>query len=55
MVKPEHRGPLGRALHDAGKILQKEASWALYALIVLGPILLIALLAYLLIRGGRRL
>jgi hypothetical protein len=55
VVKPEHRGPLGRALHDAGKILQKEASWALYALIVLGPILLIALLAWLLIRGGRRL
>jgi hypothetical protein len=55
VVKPEHRGPLGRALHDAGNILQREASWALYALIVLGPILLIALLAYLLIRGGRRL
>ena len=55
VVKPEHRGPLGRALHDAGKILQKEASWALYALIVLGPILLVGLVAWLLIRGGRRL
>ena len=55
VVKPEHRGPLGRALHDAGKILAKEASWGLYALIVLGPILLIALLAWLLVRGGRRL
>jgi hypothetical protein len=54
-VKPHHRGPLGRALHDAGTILQKEASWALYALIVLGPILLVALLAFLLIRSGRRL
>ncbi len=43
VVKPEHQGPLGRALHDAGKILAKEASWALYALIVLGPILLVAL------------
>lgn len=55
VVKPEHRGPLGRALHDAGNILAKEASWGLYALIVLGPILLIALLAWLLVRGGRRL
>jgi hypothetical protein len=55
VVKPEHRGPLGRALHDAGRILQKEVSWALYALIVLGPILLVALAAFLLIRGGRRL
>ena len=55
VVKPHHRGPLGRALHDAGNILQKEASWALYALIVLGPIVLLGLLAYLLIRGSRRL
>jgi hypothetical protein len=55
VTKPEHRGPLGRALHDAGNILAKEASWALYALIVLGPILLIALVAFLLIRSGRRL
>lgn len=55
VVKPEHRGPLGRALHDAGRILAKEASWLLYALIVLGPILLLGLAAYLVIRGGRRL
>jgi Domain of unknown function (DUF4349) len=54
-AKPHHRGPLGRALHDAGTILAKEASWALYALIVLGPIAVIALLAFLLVRGGRRL
>jgi Domain of unknown function (DUF4349) len=55
VVKPHHRGPLGRALHDAGQILQKEASWGLYALIVLAPIALIVLAAFLLIRGGRRL
>lgn len=55
IVKPEHRGPLGRALHDAGHILAKEAAWALYALIVLAPIALIALAAFLLIRGARRL
>ena len=53
-VKPHHRGPLGRALHDAGSILAKEASWALYALIVLGPIALVALAAFLLVRVGRR-
>ena len=53
--KPEHLGPLGRALHDAGNILQKEASWALYALIVLGPLVLIGVLGYVLIRGSRRL
>jgi len=53
-LKPHHRGPLGRALHDAGTILAKEASWGLYALIVLGPIALIALIAFLLIRLGRR-
>jgi hypothetical protein len=55
VVKPEHRGPLGRALHDAGRILAKEASWLLYAVIVLGPIVLLGLAAYLLVRGGRRL
>jgi Domain of unknown function (DUF4349) len=54
-VKPEHRGPLGRALHDAGDILAKEAAWALYALIVLAPIALIAFAAFLVIRGARRL
>jgi hypothetical protein len=55
VTKPEHRGPLGRALHDAGHILAKEAAWGLYALIVLAPIALIALAAFLLIRGARRL
>jgi hypothetical protein len=54
-VKPEHRGTLGRALHDAGNILAKEAAWALYALIVLAPIALIAVAAFLLVRFGRRL
>jgi hypothetical protein len=53
-VKPHHRGPLGRALHDAGTILAKEASWALYALIVLGPIALIALAVFLAVRFSRR-
>ncbi len=53
-AKVQHRGPLGRALHDAGSILAKEASWALYALLVLGPIAVIALVAFLLVRLGRR-
>jgi len=54
-VEPEHRGPLGRALDDAGNILVKEAAWGLYALIVLAPIALIVLAAFLVIRGARRL
>jgi Domain of unknown function (DUF4349) len=54
-VEPEHRGPVGRALDDAGNILAKEAAWGLYALIVLAPIALIALAAFLVIRGARRL
>ena len=40
VAKPEHRGPLGRALHDAGNILRRRPRGRLYALIVLGPILL---------------
>jgi hypothetical protein len=54
-VKPEHRGPLGRALHDAGHILAKEAAWLLYALLVIGPLAVLALIAVFLVRGGRRL
>ncbi len=54
IVKPHHRGPLGRALDDAGAILAKEAAWGLYALIVVGPLLILAALAVLLVRTGRR-
>src|SRR6266542_4317438 len=54
IAKPHHRGPLGRALDDAGTILSKEAAWGLYALIVLGPLALLAFAAFLLVRVGRR-
>jgi len=54
IAKPHHRGPLGRALDDAGTILSKEAAWGLYALIVLGPLALLAFAAFLLVRLGRR-
>lgn len=54
-AKPHHRGPLGRALHDAGHILAKELSWALYALIVLGPLAAVGLVAFLLVRASRRI
>jgi hypothetical protein len=53
-VKPQHQGPLGRAFDDAGSILAKEVSWGLYALVVLGPLAVLALLAYIAIRLSRR-
>ncbi len=52
--KPHHQGPLARAFDDAGSILAKEVSWGLYALVVLGPLAVLALLAYLGIRLSRR-
>ncbi len=52
--KPDHQGPLARAFDDAGSILAKEVSWGLYALVVLGPLAVLALLAFLGIRLSRR-
>jgi hypothetical protein len=52
--KSHHQGPLARAFDDAGSILAKEVSWGLYALVVLGPLAVLALLAFLGIRLGRR-
>ena len=52
--KPHHKGTLGRALDDAGTILAKELSIALYALVIVGPIALLALLAYFGVRATRR-
>lgn len=51
---PAHRGPLGRALDDAGTILSKEAAWGLYALIVLGPLAILLALVWIAVRSGRR-
>ena len=52
--KPHRRGPLGGALDDAGTILARELSWALYAVVVLGPLAAIGLVAFLLVRVARR-
>ena len=52
--KRHHKGTLGRALDDAGGILAKELSIALYALVIVGPLALLALLAYLGVRASRR-
>ena len=47
-------GRIGRALDDAGAILAKEVAWALYALIVVGPLLLFLGLLWLAARFLRR-
>jgi hypothetical protein len=52
--KAHHRGTLGRAFDDAGTILAKELSWLLYALVVVGPLAVLALLAFLALRLSRR-
>lgn len=52
--KPHHQGPLGRAFDDAGSILAKEVSWGLYALVVLGPLAVLAFLAFVALRLSRR-
>lgn len=45
---------IGRALDDAGTILAKEVAWALYVLIVVGPLLLLLGLLWLAARFVRR-
>lgn len=52
--KKHHQGTIGRAFDDAGSILAKEVSWVLYALVILGPVAALALLAFLLVRVARR-
>jgi len=54
VATPHHRGALGRALDDAGSILAKEAAVALYVLIVVGPLAILAALVWIAIRSGRR-
>jgi hypothetical protein len=51
---PSKPGRFGQALHDAGRILAAEAAIVLYALIVVGPLALLALAAWLAARAGRR-
>lgn len=47
-------GRLGRTLSNAGEFLVRELSWLLYALIVVGPIALLAAAAVLTVRAARR-
>jgi len=51
---PHHRGRLDRTLHDAGAFLVRELAWLLYALIVVGPIAVLAALGVFVGRSARR-
>jgi Domain of unknown function (DUF4349) len=49
-----HEGRIGRTLKSAGSFLVRELAWLLYALIVVGPIAVLAALGVLGARAGRR-
>jgi hypothetical protein len=49
-----HEGRVGRTVSSAGSFLVRELAWLLYALIVAGPIAVLAALAVLGARAGRR-
>src|SRR6266511_1813864 len=51
---PHHAGPLDRTLSNAGDFLVRELAWLLYALIVVGPIAVLAALAVFVVRSARR-
>src|SRR6266545_5519019 len=51
---PHHAGRLDRTLSNAGDFLVRELAWLLYALIVVGPIALLAALAVFVVRSARR-
>ena len=53
-AKREEPGRIERALDDAGSVLAKEVAFGLYALIVAAPFLLLAALAIVGARAGRR-
>ena len=53
-VVPATPGRFDRTLDDAGRVLSREAVWALYALVVGGPFLLLGLLALAGERSRRR-
>jgi hypothetical protein len=53
-AKPHREGRLGRTASNAGTFLVRELAWLLYALIVVGPIALLAAAAVLALRGARR-
>jgi hypothetical protein len=51
---PHHQGRLGRTASNAGEFLVRELAWLLYALIVVGPIALLAAAAVVGARASRR-
>jgi uncharacterized protein DUF4349 len=51
---PHEQGRLGRTLSNAGDFLVRELAWLLYALIVVGPIALLAAAAVVGVRAARR-
>ena len=53
-VTSHHEGRLTRTTEAAGSFLVRELAWLLYALIVVGPIAVLAALAVLGARAGRR-
>ncbi len=53
-VAPHHQGRLDRTVSNAGEFLVRELSWLLYALIVVGPIALLAAAVVFAVRTGRR-
>jgi hypothetical protein len=51
---PHHKGRLGRTVSGAGEFLVRELAWLLYALIVVGPIALLAAAGVVAVRAARR-
>ena len=51
---PDRPGRLDRTISNAGDFLVRELSWLLYALIVVGPIALLAALTVFGVRSARR-
>jgi|SRR5579872_2371736 len=49
-----HPSRLGRTAHEAGRFLVRELSWLLFALIVFGPVALVAFVAIVGVRALRR-
>jgi hypothetical protein len=51
---PHHRGRFDRMMRDAGGILVSELAWLLYALIVAGPVAVLAAVGVVVARSARR-
>lgn len=51
---PHHQGRLDRTVRDAGSFLVRELAWLLYALIVVGPIAVLAAVGVVVARSARR-